>query len=374
MQNVAHPDTAGDGETQVTWQDEQRKLSEQYSRGEISPEEFRTRRDQLFAAASGGPNSAPQPPEATQAMRPVGPPTSQGQGQPERTQIVRGMGGQSDADRTQIVHGAGQQPASGGFPAQYPAGSGVPQEDEALPWAGSEVPPLVAPGSTEWLQQGPEVFREKKGNKGKIIAVVVAIVVLAGIAFGSYMLWGRDGSGPQPGPNPQPTTTRQAPPKPVETFPLGKLPATISVRKDITQVSQFGSLNYLVPTEMQAYTGSGAKKAKMATGTLSDGSKVTILFAQAKDAQAAFTAVRRLDAIQIHNGRIQDNSAPAGVEVATIESKKVGDKQQAAGIRAHYSHNNIIVRIDISGPSLAAITPDFQTVLASELKVLPANG
>lgn len=362
----------------MTWQDEQRKLAEEYSRGVISAEEYRTRRDQLLAAANSAPNDPSA--ETTKTLRPVGPqppvpPGYEYADHAERTQIVRPVQGpDADADRTQVVSPSAPnaaQPPSGEAGQPY-GGQRSPdpaEQDEAPPWSGAEFPPLVAPGSSDWLVQGPEGFDEKPGsNKGKIIAVVVAVVVLVGLALGAYLIWGRGGSSDQAGGSTSAASSVSAQPKPQPEFPLGQLPAGVLIAPAIKSVAQVFDLNppYLIDAEKQAYQTAGTTDAELATGKLDDGSSVTILLVKAKDAQNAFAAAQQLTAVQISNGRTQDNSVPSGVQAATLDAKD----GQNAGIRGHYSHGNVIVRIDVTAPTLAQATQDFNTLLAAEIKAI----
>lgn len=148
------------------------------------------------------------------------------------------------------------------------------------------------------------------------------------------------------------------------------MPTKPHVRKDIDSVSKFDSLKYFTDKELQAYTTSGADKAKMAVFTTKDGAQVTLIFAQAEDAQAAYSAAKELNAIQVHNGRKQDPDHPNGVRVAQLKGDPDADPKELAGIRAHYSHGRVIARVDVSGKTLDDIRQDFNTVLAGELKVL----
>lgn len=383
MQNVDRPISRTNGVDTVSWQDEQRKLQEQYDRGEISAQEFRTRRDSLFAAASAA-GQGPQPPhstdsmDATQTMRPV--PASQPPSQ-EPTQTVRPV--PADPDRTQVVAGGGPQQGqfgqSGGFPTA-PGQGGQQQADEPPPWAGAEFPPLTAPGTTDWSGGQPDFFAKSKRKSGaarRIIGAAVAVVVLLGLGAGGYFLWGTGGnsraerggaaaSGAQTSAPVTPATVA----KPRSVFPVGDMPVEPAVRKDVTSVADFPKLNYFTDAEQSAYETSGARKAKVAVLTLPDGNLATLVFAQARDPQAAYAAAQQLNRIQIHNGRTANPDEPAGVRVAQIDAKQVNGKPQPAGIRAHYSHGDVVVRVDVKGKSLDSVTRDFNTVLAAELKVL----
>lgn len=384
MQNVRRPNSRTNGVDTVNWQDEQRKLQEQYERGEISAQEFRTRRQQLLAAGAGSQQQPhPQAPDATQAMRPAG--QQQAQQPAEPTQAVTQHPG-ADPDRTQVVAGGGwqQQPPGQqpGMPGQQNYGQSdyaQQQGEEPPPWQGSEFPPLVAPGSPDWPGHGSEAFQQQKGNKGKIIALVVVVLVLAGLGVGGYFLFAggdstpsadRGGGGNRGGGGPVASSSSQAAPTTTQApklFPIGDMPVKPTIRKDVTSFAQFDDINYFTDAELQAYQDAGAGKAKLAVFKVGD-KLVTLTFTKADNPQAAYTAAKTLNEIQVHNGRTVNPDEPAGVRVSEIKAN--ADAKQPAGIRAHYSHGKVIVRVDVKGSSLDGITPTFNTVLAAELKVL----
>src|SRR5262245_27964003 len=92
----------------MSWQDELAQLDSALASGQISADEYRTRRDRVIAQASG--QSAPEQPqhpqqqagaEPTHVFRPVNP--AQAQGYEDRTQIVPGGQQGNGGDRTQVV-------------------------------------------------------------------------------------------------------------------------------------------------------------------------------------------------------------------------------------------------------------------------------
>ena len=385
----------------MSWQEELRRLDEELASGRLSADDYRIRRDQVLSSAVGqqeqpAPQQQGPSADSTQVIAPVSPPGGfQRPPQPpadgggaERTQVVQGWQTQqppADAgpERTQVVQpqqlqqthysppGGFQQPASpaGGF-QQQPWNAA--EADQTPPWGGGDFPPLAPPGG-ESFQQGPEFFAEKpkKNNGKKIGAIVGAVVVLAGIAFGAYWLWGRDtGSGP----NAQQTTGQHQPasssaPKPPDPLAVATMPGKAEAHDDITTFAQVNGLNYLNSDELAAYQTAGASKAKVVVYRLTDGNTIIALLTQASSPVAAQTGADKLMKIQVTNGATRDTSAPNGVFATTIEPKNGNAGQN----RAHYAHGNVIVRIEVTGPATAQLKTDFTAALNQQLSVAPAD-
>ncbi|HWD05058.1 MAG TPA: hypothetical protein VG674_21690 [Amycolatopsis sp.] len=402
----------------MSWQEELRRLDEELASGRLSADDYRIRRDQVLSSAVGQQDqpAAPQanagadstqiispvsPPQGVPAQQPE-PPSQQAQppaqspaqpqppADPERTQAVQGwQTQQAEPARTEYVQpsqqppqahysppGGFQQPASpaGGFPqAQQPWNA--PESDQSPPWGGGDLPPLgPSGGDNEWVRQGPEFFSEKpkSGNGKKIGAIVGAVVVLAAIAFGAYWLWGR-GTGGGDDQHTAQTNQQQAPSssqKAPDPLAVAQMPGKAEVHDEITQFSQVSGLNYLNSDELTAYQSAGASKVKLVVYHLDNGDQITVLMAQASSATAAQTAAEKLMQIQVTNGAQRDTTAPDGVYATTIDAKD----GQPAQARGHYSHGNVIVRIDVAGKtSLSQVKTDFTSALNQQLTTLPAN-
>jgi hypothetical protein len=242
----------------VTWQEELRKLDESLASGNLSADEYRTRRDQILSSAVSSPEQAetsePSNADSTQVIAPLSSSQQQSgqQPAPEATQVVS----PSDvgAERTQAVspwqmqqmqqqqqQGGQAYPASppGGFQqptASPPGGFAQPQgqpwnaaqEDSSPPWGGGDFPPLTPQGSQEWgVSQGPESFddTESTGKGRKVLLSVVAALLVAGIGVAVYFLFISGDSSNNAGPA-NPSQSQQQPPPPVTptSTPLPKPP------------------------------------------------------------------------------------------------------------------------------------------------------
>ncbi|MFD2418087.1 hypothetical protein [Amycolatopsis pigmentata] len=393
----------------MSWQEELRKLDEELASGRLSADDYRVRRDQVLSSAVGQPDNtaAPQQPvppaenngaagDSTQVIQPVSPPQGTPQQQPppedaERTQAVPPWRPQQPMDPGRPPYGQPQYPASppggfpqagpvapaGGFPQAgpvSPAGGfqqpwNAPEADQTPPWGGGDLPPLVPSGDPGWVQQGPESFDDKSGNGNtkKIIAIVAAVVVLAGIALGAYLLWGTGGGGGhEAAPSSAAQPTSQAPPDPLA---VANIPGAAESHENVTTFNAVPGLNYLNSNELSTYSSAGAAATKYVVHHLDDGNTVVLLLTEVNSPVAAQNAANQLMSIQIRNGASRLNDSPNGVYATTIKPKENNDAQ----VRGHYAHGNVIVRVEVSGKNQQSAQTDFSNVLASQMQVLPAN-
>lgn len=372
----------------MSWQEDLAELDRTLAEGRISADDYRRRRDELLAAASGGgpaapPNSGPfAPPVRWDAV-----PPSQANPNPDATQIVTPGAQQANPDRTQVVS---QRPADADR-TQYvtpitPQQQQMPPPQQQQqqggwqsgppsstpPWGGDSYSP-IGDANPSWIAQGPEVFDDSGSGKGKVIGIVVAIVLLAGIAFGAYWIWGRGESSPTAGgtttetPAATTTTTSQPPPDPL---PLGDIPGKVTTNKALTDFTGVPKLDYLLESEVALYTTAGATKTKLTQFTLDDGSRGIVLIVQGSDAAAAAAAALGLHNTQINNGMTQVTDGPAGVMAGQIDAKG----GQNARVRGHYSSKDLIIRVDVASSSLVVARKGFDDALEAQLEVLAADG
>jgi flagellar basal body-associated protein FliL len=377
----------------LTWQDELRRLDEELAAGRISADEYRVSRDRILAAAANPAaqkeTGAPPTPagESTQLIQPPGPPRPDATRTPEsdRTQQVQPgwevAGKESDADHTQVVPGPNYPPnmsPPGGFPSPgNPMGvQQIPpwQQEERLPpqWSGPDLP-VATPwasgefgashGDEAWLKQGPEVFGRDRSRAGRIIAIVVSVVVLVGVAVGAYFIWGRGSNTPAAQTTTQqtpPTTTTSKPPDPMAIAPI----AGNQEPKEVAKFTDVAALNYLTPDELTTYQAAGPTKAAVKITRMDNGSVAVVLVVQASSAAAARTAVTGLVEQQVKNKATKSADAPDNVQVTTFEGQ----------FRAHYVHGNVIVRVEVKNADAAKASADLTTVLDAQLKASAADG
>lgn len=330
------------------------------------------------------PPQAAQPggdPEATQAVRPS---------DPEATQAVR----PGDAEATQAVQPVAppqppyqpQASPAAGFPQpaqQQQQPWNAPEVDQSPPWGG-EFPPVSPGNSADWGQGPEDSFEsESKGGKGKIFAILGAVVLLAGIATGAFFLFGSgDGDnqagggnqGQQGGGN----SSSQAPP-PQDDMPLEGQEGELEDSASLDSWDDIASINLLTDDESSAYQSAGPGEAEYAVYR-HDGGKVktVVLMVKVADQDAASAAVGELRDIQLKNNQKNTsvNGVPGSVQVTGIQQKKdKGKIVQPATMRAHYLSGDVLVRIEgWSGEEkLDAIRDKFEATLKTQLDNLPAD-
>ncbi|WP_091669169.1 flagellar basal body-associated protein FliL [Amycolatopsis marina] len=403
----------------MAWQEELRKLDEDLASGNLSADEYRSRRDQILSSAvSSGEqpaqgNSAGPPADSTQIIQPVSPQQGQGQGPPSPPAGTPVDGG---AERTQVVSNWQAQPPqqpppsspAGGFPAQHqhqqqgmgpasPAGGfappphmqqgqqpwNAPQEDVSPPWGGSDFPPIAPPPrESEWVAQGPETFETKSSSgKGRKIAFsALAVVVLAGLGVAVWLLFIKD-NGQESQPPAAQETSQQAPAPTSE--PLPEPPAVKSEPKDLDSAlvdppgeerSGGGEFdldklaeNKLLPEPMIA----ALKDADMSEGllkTTADGDYIVGLFAlTVKDAQAAATAAQAYAATQ------EEGGIPARPELSLqgVPVYGTGETAKKSVFRGVYVLYDKVIIVEQFGTDPADTRQKFEELLADQLELAP---
>jgi hypothetical protein len=403
----------------LSWQEQLRQLDEELAAGQISADDYRLRRDSVLSAAVNVDPQASQTgsseAESTHIIAPVSPPSGHQQapappagdqtqivntsfGDGERTQAVPqgpppqgwAPAGQSDAERTQFVPGVPPQATaggfhqgghgSGGFPAQQPQYAppphlsgpnqqmpwAAPAQNTSTPWGGSEFP-----ADTSWVGQGPEPSFETAPAKGskKIIAIVIAVVVLAGLGVGGYFLF--SGGNEQTPPVAQSSTAPPPPTqKPMDDLEIAKLPGDVKETTDFAKFDDFEARKVLTDEENDALAAANPTTARMSVSNLPSGVTVVVVTAKTSGASAAANAVDKLGTLQAKYKLTKyTGTSPQGVDVVQLVKE-----DGSALIRAHYVHKQTVVRVQVNGADMAGVSQAFDEILAKQLAELPANG
>ncbi|WP_189058250.1 SHOCT domain-containing protein [Longimycelium tulufanense] len=381
----------------MAWQDELRQLDQAFGSGQITADEYNRRRDDILSTAARSETSTPPTAdsrpggeganETTAVISPVpaATPTSppQAEGSADATQVVPG----ASSERTQVVSGQWmtQQPTPTpppGFttptpppPAPGQANPGWQRaQDVSPPWAEQEWPPQQGAG---WVRQGPEVFEVSgSGGKGKKIGAVVGIVaVLAGLSAGAWWLWG-SGREASSTPAAQQTTAAQNKPsqdrKPGDILRIADLGGEQENHDRIKTFDDVKAAKFLTQEEVKLYNEGGAGRSRVGVTTM-DGTRITIFVAQLDGSDSADLAVTELGKLQLKYAFSEYKAVPAGVVADELAPK---DKTRAA-IRAHYRHDNVVVRVEVRSQSANtdpnAVRNSFDKVIKKQLEVLSAN-
>jgi hypothetical protein len=369
----------------MSWQDELAQLDSALASGQISADEYRTRRDRVIAQASG--QSTPEQPqqpqqggEPTTVFRPITPP----QGQPgfgdrtqavggDRTQVVGQGQGQGDADSTQIVPNMPQFPPPQAPP---PWETHQPQAPNMTPppWANEELPPEF--GQQSWPRQGPEVFEEKSsGGGGKTVGIIVAVVLVLALAGGAVWFFGfRDsggdnnqaGNGGDTSQTENAPTTTTPPPPDIPDGPFIELPGNEVLN---TTVPMQEALANNMPTEQEAQllASVGVSEVGALVTEDEDGLRRGIWafkIGEGGDPAAVLQAIDQLyqaaqyELLSDQNGVLSRKKAPTPPEELTA-------------FRAHYITDGYVVRVEVYSKDSANAEAEYQDLLTQETDEFP---
>ncbi|CCH27403.1 hypothetical protein ABZ816_32950 [Actinosynnema sp. NPDC047251] len=399
----------------MAWQEDLAELDRTLAEGRISADEYRRRRDELLASASGaapqqppqtnGPFGAPfrweasQPPQggpnpdATQVVTPGQPPVAQPpvaqpplsppQGQPpvpqpaanpEATQVVSAQQRPVDADRTQYVRPVApppnqmppQQPQPGGWGGAAPANT--------PPWGNDQGFGVVGEQTPSWIAQGPEVFDESGGGGGKKwLAIVGIVVVLALIGGGIWFFTTRDstttGGGTQQQTTGAPPTTTTT--KPKDGLEVAELPGVSQDQSGVQNFADVVAGKLLTAEENETFQASGAGRSRLGGSVVSGGELYTqVLTVRMTGAPEAKTAVDALGVLQAKYAmEPYTGTLPKGV--TAFQTAPAGNGLGV--VRAHYISKDVVVRVQVTGKDLAKVAKAFDDLLAAQIEQLAVD-
>lgn len=408
----------------MSWQEELRKLDEELASGRLSADDYRVRRDQVLSsavahgdasagqgpqqgpvAAPQGPPSVPQgpPPQQQYAQQQYNQPQQPQQPSADSTQVIQpispphGMpaaGGDSSAERTQAVPaawrsqppaGQGQQPQ---FPPQQQPGQyqqnpsspasgfqqpawNTPDSDLSPPWAGSDFPPIAAPGSSEWVKQGPESFEtESKPKKGKLTAIIAGsvVVVLAVAAILFFTVFNKkdeptNNAGGQ-------TTGQQAPPSPTQrktsgalVIPDGEGPGPKTYTPD-----QLASVKPLPEPDLVQLKAAGVTQAQSALSN--DGTTTESLWAFSTSSPQDLMTKFEADLKRFGFTEVTAAAQQTGVKLYTWQQDS-GDKKYV--FRGQYLADGKVIRVETYDVNSTMARQKYDALLKDQLAHTPAT-
>lgn len=423
----------------MTWQEELRRLDEDFSSGNITADEYRVRRDQVLSSAVAPQADAGQPESAQQGQRSaeetqIVPPVSYESANPDATQVVRS----SDVGPpTPMYHPGGepppefpqewqQGPPSGGFPQQGPPSGGFAQqgppsggfeqqsppaggygapsppygfpaqpqqqwggqiEDQGLLWGGQELP-AAAPPTDDWVTQGPEDESDSQSGAGKIIAGVVAVLLVAGAAFGAWWFWLRGDDEPQaqpPGGTSQTQAPTQEPPTTAPTTTTQPLPQPPAAKDRVAKNSANlvdapgkkrggGKFtlkdlkdNQYLPTDVVT----ALKEARMSEGLLlatKDGSvNIGLYSVQVKDESKTVDVAKAYAEVQDNGGVPMDRD----LSMQGVPAFTNSNSAKEAVFRAVYIVHDRVVIVETFGKDRDATQSQFDSILSEQVNHAP---
>lgn len=364
------------------------------------------------------PAGRPEPGEATQHITASKQPDAEkdaaqsGESSAEKTQIVSGLG--DSAERTQAVGGpaAGNQPGEAtqivpssqtgpeGWAAQRPepgsspwasadkaAGYGPGYDSGPFPAGGPWRPdsdPVLAP-DPGWLKQGPEIYKDKSGNRGRTIGIVVAAVLVVGlVAAGIGYFVTRDNSTAGEPPPAQPTATTTAPPTtttrslpnppPAKPAPasneasLIEPPGTVRDGGGAFDLARLETNKLLQPKVIEALKTAGMTEGLLRTTVEQD--RIVGLYALTVADEAGAKAVAEAYGAEQRTGGLPTN---AELSYKGVPVYSTGEKANTSVYRSVYVLYNRVIILETFGPGAKAVRDTFTTLLVQQLELAPPS-
>lgn len=393
----------------MSWQEDLQRLESELATGRISAEDYRTQRDALLAAANPAQPSPAQPgtpPGGTQApasqpqqAAPFPPAFTWSAKRPddERTQTIRPAGSDSSAEKTQVVSGnpdldqrtetlrpsdpertqVVQNPYAQQRPQQSPSWPGADQSNlysnETMP---ANVPHWTPAGAFgDWPKQGPEVFSARSGgHRGRrILLIVVLVLVLAGLAVGGWLLFGRNGSAGATGT----ATTAASPSPPAPPGPRAAIGLLVAP-------AGFPSAQAFTPTELQQVKPLPQPDLDILRSTSlsnadyvvsKDGGTTLDLWSfETSDNAAAKALATSFNTDQTRFGFQATDIHIANGRYLAYQSKQQSGGHTVTAYRLHYVVGDQVIRVEAFDPDPARARSEFMTLLRMQTKLTPADG
>ncbi|GAA0224258.1 hypothetical protein GCM10010492_23020 [Saccharothrix mutabilis subsp. mutabilis] len=209
------------------------------------------------------------------------------------------------------------------------------------------------------------------GERGSRATSLAVVALLAGLAAGAWALWPR----PVPASALSPLPTGEAGRLAVDpmSLALADFGAATEPYDHVRTFPDLVALNTLNPAEVAAFRVAKAGAARVSiTSGLPDG-RVIVAVVRTGDRAAAIRTADLLDRYQLEFGL--PRAVPVGDVarvVATVEDPRAEAPAQPLA-RAHYVHDDMVVRVQFEAKSFAALTR-FGALLSLQTKVLPADG
>ncbi|MGW5050823.1 hypothetical protein [Actinokineospora sp. NPDC004072] len=141
-------------------------------------------------------------------------------------------------------------------------------------------------------------------------------------------------------------------------------------REDYGSVRTFDQvveMKFLSDREIAVFRAHGARAARATVASTLPEGKIVGVAVRMADRSAARAAADELNALWVAGGFV-----PAPDRTWVRRSELTGRERPIA--RAVYAHEALLVRVELTGKSEAALSADFTALLAPQLDLLPADG
>lgn len=209
--------------------------------------------------------------------------------------------------------------------------------------------------------RSPTALRRAAGTT-VVVVLLVAVAVAAILIRGRHIPLATNGDPP----------IGEAARQPADPLAIADFAGLRQTYKPFDYFPGLAGAGLLTPAEIDAYAAGGPGRTRMAVGDFGT-SVATVVVVEMSSPAAARQVEHTLTRLQLGFGFTREPNRPAGVD-ATVLGVVPGKPDVLAGGRAHYVHGDLVVRVEFRGPQVAAAQRGFDTLLAEQVKALPADG
>lgn len=365
----------------MTWQDEQRRLDDELSAGQLSADDYQRRRYELMYRYGGDEvSSADDQPETDWNASPFPPAFRWETAPPDDSEQPTQLFTPVAEDTTQVVS---QRTTDDTERTQVLAQRG--SSNLASSWTSSGPSPTQQQSSVGPVAQEPNPFELEQSAGTPRVAVVLAgalVVLLVISGLGLYWLWPDSASqADSPAAQPPPPAPAQPPPAGVEAQPEpapkpgSDLPGPAEIGGDgeprvISTLGELRTAQVLMPDEYAVLADVGVTSSKLLVSSFEDGPRATLLIARLRSPAAAAAVRDELAEVQRQAGFKSAPTPDPGLRSFYL----VEDPELEPTVRGYYHSGDLLVRLEVVGPEPVTTARRYDTIVQQQLATLPADG
>ena len=133
------------------------------------------------------------------------------------------------------------------------------------------------------------------------------------------------------------------------------------------------ALRFLNPAEVEIFAGEGASASRVTVASKLPEGRVLVAVIRMADRDAALRAADELDELQISFGLARRPAVGGVTRVVEVVPGPDAEPDARPTARAHYVHGDLVTRFEFNARTVDDLA-DFGTLLAKQLKALPADG
>ncbi|NUT99839.1 MAG: hypothetical protein HOY78_48300 [Saccharothrix sp.] len=200
---------------------------------------------------------------------------------------------------------------------------------------------------------------------------LAVVAVFAGTAAGAWALWGPQL--PASAWNQPPTGEAGRLAADPMVLALGDFGAGTEHYDHVRSFDDVVDLKFMNPAEIDVYRAEGAGAARITVTSRHPDGRVLVTVIRMADRAAALRTADAVDELQLGFGFVRVPEVGGVTRLLSTVENPQADPPPRPTARAHYVHDDMVVRVQLDGVSFDALT-HFEAILSAQLEALSADG